>query len=64
MLKALKVSLEFDNIFYMNAMDDAIWGTAYGLGGPFKMRGSVSFAEDSFLFQNREKIRDKLYGRL
>jgi len=50
MLKGLKVSLEFDNIFnkkyvsVINAMDDAVSGTTYGVGAPFTMRGSISFA--------------------
>jgi len=50
MLKALKFSLEFDNIFnkkyvsVINAMDDAVSGTTYGVGAPFTMRGSISFA--------------------
>ncbi|WP_297212161.1 MULTISPECIES: TonB-dependent receptor [Thermodesulfovibrio] len=50
MLKALKLSLEFDNIFnkkyvsVINAMDDAVSGTTYGVGAPFTMRGSISFA--------------------
>lgn len=50
MLKGLKISLEFDNIFnkkyvsVINAMDDAVSDTTYGVGAPFTMRGSVSFA--------------------
>ncbi len=50
MLKAMKISLEFDNIFnkkyvsLINAMDDAVSGTTYGVGAPFTMRGSISFA--------------------
>ncbi len=49
MLRALKLSLEFDNIFnkkyvsLINAMDDAVSGTTYGVGAPFTMRGSISF---------------------
>lgn len=50
MLRALKLSLEFDNLFnkkyvsIINAMDDAVSGTTYGVGTPFTMRGSISFA--------------------
>ena len=50
MLKGLKVSLEFDNIFnkkyvsVINAMDYAVSGTTYGVGAPFTVRGSISFA--------------------
>ena len=50
MLKGLKFSLEFDNIFnkkyvsVINAMDDAVSGTTYGVGAPFTVRGSISFS--------------------
>ncbi|GAB5046486.1 TonB-dependent receptor [Thermodesulfovibrio sp. TK110] len=50
MLRGMKISLEFDNIFnkkyvsVINAMDDAVSGTTYGVGAPFTMRGSISFA--------------------
>ncbi|MCS7215681.1 MAG: TonB-dependent receptor [Thermodesulfovibrio sp.] len=50
MLKGIKISLEFDNIFnkkyvsLINAMDDAVSGTTYGVGAPFTMRGLISFA--------------------
>ncbi|GLI53689.1 TonB-dependent receptor [Thermodesulfovibrio yellowstonii] len=49
MLRALKFSLEFDNILnkkyvsVINAMDDAVSGTTYGVGAPFTMRGAISF---------------------
>ncbi|MDM7203033.1 MAG: TonB-dependent receptor, partial [Thermodesulfobacteriaceae bacterium] len=50
MFKSFKVSLEFDNIFdkkyvsLIRAMDDAVSGTTYGVGAPFSMKGSLSFA--------------------
>ncbi|MGB9794597.1 TonB-dependent receptor [Caldisericum exile] len=50
MLKELKISLEFDNIFdkkyvsIIKAMDDTVSGTTYGVGAPFTMRSSISFA--------------------
>jgi iron complex outermembrane receptor protein len=50
MLKALKLSLELDNIFdkkhvsVINAMDDSITGTTYYAGAPFTAKASISFA--------------------
>ncbi len=50
MFKGLKLSLELDNIFdkryvsVINAMDDAVTGTTYGVGAPFTIKGTISFA--------------------
>jgi len=47
--KTFVVSLELDNVFnkkyvsVINAMDDAVTGTTYGVGPPFTVRGLVSF---------------------
>jgi len=48
-IKNFKVSVEVDNLFdkkyvsVINAMDDAVSGTTYGVGAPFTVRGSLSF---------------------
>jgi len=48
-IKNFKVSVEVDNLFdkkyisMINAMDDAVSGTTYGVGAPFTVRGSLSF---------------------
>lgn len=48
--RSLNFSLEFDNIFnkryisVINAMDDAITGTTYGVGAPFSVKAGISFS--------------------
>ncbi|NAZ30150.1 MAG: TonB-dependent receptor [Caldimicrobium sp.] len=48
-IKNFKVSVEVDNLFdkkyisVINAMDDAVSETTYGVGAPFTVRGSLSF---------------------
>ncbi|MCX7769915.1 MAG: TonB-dependent receptor [Proteobacteria bacterium] len=48
-IKTLKLSLDFDNIFdkkyvsLINAMDDAVAGTTYGVGAPFSFKANLSF---------------------
>ncbi len=47
--KSVSVSLEVDNIFnkkyvsIINAMDDAVSGTTYGVGSPFFINGRITF---------------------
>jgi iron complex outermembrane receptor protein len=48
-IKNFKVSVEVDNLFdkkyvsVINAMDDAVSETTYGVGAPFTVKGSLSF---------------------
>lgn len=48
-IKNFRMSVEVDNLFdkkyisVINAMDDAVSGTTYGVGAPFTVRGSLSF---------------------
>jgi iron complex outermembrane receptor protein len=48
-IKNFKVSVEVDNLFdkkyisVINAWDDSVSGTTYGVGAPFTVRGSLSF---------------------
>lgn len=48
-IKSLRISLDFDNLFdkkyvsLINAMDDAVSGTTYGVGAPFSVKANLSF---------------------